>query len=202
MSIIDRVFKNWKTSLIGILILGGSLATVFVGKASLTEAGAFIVMGIGFFFLKDGRNGAPPPAAIVLLCVLLMGCGANYHLKRSKYHLQMAIAKGAVITADTIFKEIPVVTERMVHDTVVRHTNRTDTLFIKHTKYSVKLKYDTIHKTQYVQVECKPDTILVRVPVKVETEVTPYRIPISLYVLGGIALLIIIALSVYALRQR
>lgn len=61
MSIIDRVFKNWKTSLVGIVILLGAMATVFLGKATLTEAGAFIVMGVGFFFLKD-RHPPESPA--------------------------------------------------------------------------------------------------------------------------------------------
>lgn len=64
MNIIDRVFKNWKTSLVGMLILGGSLAAVFTGKATLTEAGAFMVMGLGFFFLKDSRNGSNQPPAV------------------------------------------------------------------------------------------------------------------------------------------
>ncbi len=50
---VERIFKNWKTSILGILVIGSSLAAVFLGKASLTEAGAFITLGIGFFFLKD-----------------------------------------------------------------------------------------------------------------------------------------------------
>lgn len=54
-NLIDRIFKNWKTSIIGCLILVGSLTAVFIGKATLTEAGLFIVTGIGFFFLKDNN---------------------------------------------------------------------------------------------------------------------------------------------------
>lgn len=52
---IDRIFKNWKSTLIGLLIIAGSLAAVYTDKATLTEAGAFITMGLAFFFLKDQK---------------------------------------------------------------------------------------------------------------------------------------------------
>ncbi len=55
----ERIFKNWKTTLLGLIIIGASLAAVFTGKASLTEAGAFITLGIGFFFLKDSSPKQP-----------------------------------------------------------------------------------------------------------------------------------------------
>ena len=51
--IIDRIFKSWKTSLIGLLIILGSLGLVYAEKASLTEALAFIIGGIGLFFIKE-----------------------------------------------------------------------------------------------------------------------------------------------------
>lgn len=201
MNIIDRVFKNWKTSLVGMLILGGSLAAVFTGKATLTEAGAFMVMGLGFFFLKDRGQGTPP-AALLLIGLLLVSCGANYHLKRSKYHLAQAIAKGAEVKTDTVYKDVQVVTERVLHDTLVRRDVLHDTLVIKHTKYQVRLKYDTLTRTEYVQVDCKPDTVTVRVPVKVETKITPYNLPMSVYAMGLVFILIIIALIIYASKLK
>lgn len=39
-----------------------------------------------------------------ILALLLSSCGVNHHLKRSKYHLNKAVALGA----KTVFKEIPV----------------------------------------------------------------------------------------------
>ena len=33
----ERIFKNWKTTLTGILMLAGGLALVGIGKATLTE---------------------------------------------------------------------------------------------------------------------------------------------------------------------
>lgn len=49
----DRIFKNWKTTSIGLLIIAASIGAVFANKATLTEAGAFITVGCGLFFMKD-----------------------------------------------------------------------------------------------------------------------------------------------------
>lgn len=43
-----------------------------------------------------------------ILALLLSSCGVNHHLKRSKYHLNKAVALGAKVKSDTVFKEIPV----------------------------------------------------------------------------------------------
>lgn len=42
---------------------------------------------------------------IILIC---SSCGVNHHLKRSKYHLNKAVALGAKVKSDTVFKEIPI----------------------------------------------------------------------------------------------
>jgi len=49
----ERFFRSWKTALVGSAIIIGSIGTVFAGKASLTEAGAFLVTGITLFFWKE-----------------------------------------------------------------------------------------------------------------------------------------------------
>lgn len=66
--IIDRIFKNWKTTTIGLVILVPSLAAVFMGKATLTEAGVFIMTGLSCFGFKDppakdDSTSPSPPAA-------------------------------------------------------------------------------------------------------------------------------------------
>lgn len=58
--IVNRIFKSWKTTLIGVVIILGALAAVFADKASLTEAGAFIGVGITLFFINDKGNNPPP----------------------------------------------------------------------------------------------------------------------------------------------
>lgn len=49
----DRIFKNTKTTIAGILLLLGALILVGFNKATLTEAGVFIVAGVGSIFAKD-----------------------------------------------------------------------------------------------------------------------------------------------------
>ena len=49
----ERIFKNWKTSIIGVIILGIAGLAVFTDRATLAEASAFMIAGFGLFFLKD-----------------------------------------------------------------------------------------------------------------------------------------------------
>jgi len=49
----ERIFKNWKTSLLGAVVILGALGAVFYNKATLTEAGGFMAVGLGLFFMKD-----------------------------------------------------------------------------------------------------------------------------------------------------
>lgn len=52
---IERIFKNWKTTLLGLLIIISALGFVYLEKATLTEAGAFMAAGIALFFAKDSK---------------------------------------------------------------------------------------------------------------------------------------------------
>jgi hypothetical protein len=44
---------DWKTSLMGLVIIGGSLASVFMGKADWTGAVVVITLGVGLVFSPD-----------------------------------------------------------------------------------------------------------------------------------------------------
>jgi hypothetical protein len=55
---IDRIFNNWKTTLIGLAIIVGSIALVYLQRAALSEALAFITGGVALFFTKDGKGSA------------------------------------------------------------------------------------------------------------------------------------------------
>ena len=50
---IDRLFRNPKTTIIGLLVMVVSFTFVWFGKASLTEVGIFITGGFAMLFLKD-----------------------------------------------------------------------------------------------------------------------------------------------------
>lgn len=51
--ITDRIFKSWKTTLIGIVLIASAILAVFEDKATLTEALFFITGGVGFFFFNE-----------------------------------------------------------------------------------------------------------------------------------------------------
>ena len=52
----DRIFTNWKTSVLGALLMCASFAFVFWEKATLTEAGAFLGVAFTLFFVKDPKG--------------------------------------------------------------------------------------------------------------------------------------------------
>ena len=49
----ERVFKNWRTSLLGASLIIGALAAVFVGRATLTEAALVLPVAFTLIFIKD-----------------------------------------------------------------------------------------------------------------------------------------------------
>lgn len=74
---IQNVTQGWRTSLIGLVMIGSGIATVFMGKATWTEAIIAITMGVGFLFSpdsiikkatkdgsnNDGQDSTPTPQA-------------------------------------------------------------------------------------------------------------------------------------------
>jgi hypothetical protein len=131
------------------------------------------------------------------LTVIISGCGPAFHL-------QKAISKGAKVSSDTVWAEIK--TERTITDTVTRFqtVNKLlagDTVVVNTTRWRLKERIDTITKTRYVQVECKPDTV--RVPVTVTTEIsagyTAWQMLGS--TLGGILFVGLIAFGTYKMAK-
>ena len=49
----ERIFKNWKTTLTGMVMLAGGLALVAMGKATLSEYGVFVPICFALIFVKD-----------------------------------------------------------------------------------------------------------------------------------------------------
>lgn len=50
---IDRLFKNWKTTIIGLAIMAVCFTLIWFGKATLTEMSVFLTGGFAMLFLKD-----------------------------------------------------------------------------------------------------------------------------------------------------
>ena len=54
--LIERIFKNPKTTLLGLLIIALCFVLVFYEKASLTEVSAFMMGAFALLFLKDPKD--------------------------------------------------------------------------------------------------------------------------------------------------
>ena len=52
---IERIFRNWKTTVIGLTILVVSLVFVWFERATLTEVSIFMMGGFAFLFSKDPK---------------------------------------------------------------------------------------------------------------------------------------------------
>jgi hypothetical protein len=55
--LIERIFKNPKTTLLGLLIIGLCFVLVFYQRATLTEVSAFLMGAFALMFLKDPNDG-------------------------------------------------------------------------------------------------------------------------------------------------
>ena len=55
--LIERIFGNPKTTLLGLIIIGLCFVLVFYEKATLTEVSAFMMGAFALFFFKDGNDG-------------------------------------------------------------------------------------------------------------------------------------------------
>lgn len=53
---IDRIFKNIKTTMVGITSFLTGAIMVYLDKASLSEFGGFIGVAFAFFFAKDPKQ--------------------------------------------------------------------------------------------------------------------------------------------------
>ena len=54
--LIERIFGNPKTTLLGLIIIGLCFVLVFYEKATLTEVSAFMIGAFALMFLKDPKE--------------------------------------------------------------------------------------------------------------------------------------------------
>ena len=55
--IIERIWRDPKTTVLGLLIVGLCFVLVFFEKATLTEVSAFLMGAFALLFLKDPKDG-------------------------------------------------------------------------------------------------------------------------------------------------
>lgn len=53
---IDRIFKNWKSTIVGLSAMIASFVLVFLEKATLTEVSVFLGGGFMMLFIKDKKE--------------------------------------------------------------------------------------------------------------------------------------------------
>jgi len=106
---------------------------------------------------------------ISILIVWVCSCSANYHLKRSKYHLEKAKSKGYVSLVDTVYKTVPIAIPEARHDTTFYDVG--DTVIITKDRLKTIYKRDTITNEVYIESICEADTIYKEVPVTVQETV-------------------------------
>ena len=55
--LIERIFRNPRTTILGLLIIALCFTLVFLEKATLTEVGTFLIGAFALLFLKDPTDG-------------------------------------------------------------------------------------------------------------------------------------------------
>jgi len=109
---------------------------------------------------------------ILLVTILLLGCAsnkANRKAKRAERLLNEAIALGAKVTADTIFKTIPVFIESVKYDSIFT-SRQNDTIYLE--KERLKIKYVRLPgDSVYIEGKCDSVTVIKEVPFIVNKEI-------------------------------
>ena len=96
---IERIFKNWKTTTLGLLIIIISLLLVWFGKATFSEASVGLVGLLGFFFKDDILNNK----ALLALPFLFISCRSYKESERIEYKTD-TLRIETMIRGDTVIK--------------------------------------------------------------------------------------------------
>ena len=109
---------------------------------------------------------------LLLSMWVLSGCSdkATRKLKRSARLEKEAIALGAKVTADTVYKPVQVFVPQVKTDTVFE-SKQGDTVLIE--KERLKIKYVNLPKDSvYIYGECEADTVIQKVPYTVTKKIS------------------------------
>jgi hypothetical protein len=107
---------------------------------------------------------------ILIIAVMLSGCGANYHLKRAQHHIRKAEALGSKWSSDTLFKKLELKIPGAKVEFIPKIlTPGTPMIFVKDSVRTEVLVVDGpgVHDTVKVFTDC-PDRVIIRnIPVEV-----------------------------------
>ena len=131
-------------------------------------------------------------AGYALIWLILASCSAQWHVRQ-------AIKKGAFVKSDTVYTDRVVITPGDSTTVFVPLTMVKDSLITVY-QDRIKISYKTIHDTLRFHVECPPDSVFIRVPVSVNTEVNcPPRSPFWRNL--ALALIVVTCLVLYFRRS-
>lgn len=98
----------------------------------------------------------------LLIVLIFTGCSARWHLKK-------AIQKGAFVKSDTVYVDRTVYVPEVKTDTVFTSLVG-DTIRIE--KEKLRIKYVRLPgDSVYIEGKCLPDTLRIKVPVSVDTDI-------------------------------
>lgn len=119
---IDRILKNWKTTVLGLAILITCFILVFMEKSTLTEVSAFICGGFFVLFSKDSMLRKKGPVSVIIFGILLLFAGCRPY--QSYTTNTERIIRDTITVRDSVpFRiEIPGDTVRIKSDSIVYDT--------------------------------------------------------------------------------
>lgn len=102
---------------------------------------------------------------VTLLCIvaLLSSCSARWHVNQ-------AIKKGLKVGTDTVYQEKTVIVPGDSTTVFVPITKLKDSLVTVY-QDRIKIQYRTVHDTLRFNVECPADTVVIKVPTVINTEI-------------------------------
>lgn len=108
----------------------------------------------------------------LLILLILCSCAsnkANRKLKRAERLTNEAIALGSKVTADTVYKEIPVFIPQVMVDSIF--TSKVgDTVYLE--KERLKIKYVRLPgDSVFIEGKCEADTVKIQVPITINKEI-------------------------------
>lgn len=120
----------------------------------------------------------------VILCILLFGCGPDFHLRRAAHHIKKATEKGAKVKVDTVYKTITFKAPAINFSTTLRPINVKDTMIMRDPKTGAKTKLhisldkncpDSCIREVYIDTSVPEQEIDEDVPIAANTTVSSPR---------------------------
>lgn len=170
----NRIFGNWKSSLLGAILVLICFALVFFQKATFAEVSLFVIAGFGLMGVKDPKTfNLKMWAVIGGASLFFSSCSPQYRLKRLlKYHPELTVQQSVIFRDtiiipktdfDTVFKtDFDTVTiekdnfkiELIRSDSLIYlyHTTPADTVYVEKTVLVDKIINPSTMKTPFEKI--------------------------------------------------